>query len=76
MPTTLADVIVSLNEVSQNSQVLVERLKEVFQSHLEWASALIPSYARYLNGPDFDTLSSDFPALQPLLMGYRNLGQA
>lgn len=77
MPTrNLSDVILALNAVAQNRLVLLQRLQEIFHTHLEWAGALIPSYAHYLSPTDFDALGTDFPTLQPLLMGYRNMGKA
>lgn len=74
-PVGFSDAIPLLNACVQQNLPgqLAETLKALFQSTPELASALIPAYAKYLRAQDFELLSSDFPALSPLLNGYRQV---
>ena len=71
--THFSDVIPQLNAASQEPGQLLNKLREVFNQRADWASALIPSYAAHLARTDFDALAAEYPALSPLLNGYRQL---
>ena len=77
-PATFSDAITYLNSHAEAPQQLRGAMIEVLTSNLELAPTLIPSYARHLDGSDFDALSGAFPSLVALLNGYRqmNLAQA
>ncbi len=76
MPNHFTEIIPQLNAASQQPGQLFHTLKDVFSQRSEWAAALIPSYASHLASAEFDALSQEYPALAPLLNGYRSLAQS
>lgn len=77
-PATFSEAIPFLNASIQSSMPgqLVEAMIGLFASNPDFANAIIPTYAKYLKGQDFEILAGRFPALSPLLNGYRQVLEA
>lgn len=73
-PATFSETIPYLNaSIQRGAGQLLDALINLFNQHPDFAAAIIPAYAKYLNSQDFETLSHLFPALSPLLNGYRQI---
>jgi hypothetical protein len=73
MPSNASEAIPYLNTFALNPVSLCDAMIDIFSNRPDMATVLVPTYARYLTSQEFQRLSSQFPAMNPLLNGYHQI---